>query len=115
MNDNTIRLLEQLATKLGTTVEHLWGILVRQAPVGATCELASCIALTVVVWWLIRRVTRMDFKSMDDDMRGFFLFILWLGIVCVVGWCLSNWDRSLPLIIAGFFNPEYWALKQILP
>ena len=31
MNDQTLELIRDLAEKLGTTTEHLWGVLVTQA------------------------------------------------------------------------------------
>jgi hypothetical protein len=33
MDDKTFQALTNLATKLGTTAEHMWGVLLRQAPI----------------------------------------------------------------------------------
>ena len=44
MNEATAKLIEELAAKLGTTAEHLWGVLVRQAPISATVSAALTLA-----------------------------------------------------------------------
>lgn len=35
MNENTVKLVESLAQKLGTTSEYTWGVLVKQAQINA--------------------------------------------------------------------------------
>ena len=40
MNDQTAKLIEQLAQKLGTTTEYLWSVLIKQAPIDALSRLA---------------------------------------------------------------------------
>lgn len=39
MEEKTIKLIEQLAQKLGTTTEYLWAVLLKQAPIDATVVL----------------------------------------------------------------------------
>ncbi|MGB4574573.1 MAG: hypothetical protein WBI79_06225, partial [Kiritimatiellia bacterium] len=49
MNEATAKLIEELAAKLGTTAEHLWGVLVRQAPISATVNAALTLAWVVAL------------------------------------------------------------------
>jgi hypothetical protein len=41
-------LLGKLADKLGTTVEKLWSVLLKQAPISGTVDLLLCASLVVV-------------------------------------------------------------------
>jgi hypothetical protein len=114
MNEQTQQLIEKLATKLGATAEHLWGVLVRQAPISsATAAIAICIYAAVMVWGyrLVREKTK-DEGDWNDHCGSIALpWIIWsvgmLFLVIVLCSSLSN-------IVAGFVNPEYWALKEIL-
>lgn len=36
MNDKVLEALQTLAEKLGVTAEHLWGVLLKQAPIDGT-------------------------------------------------------------------------------
>lgn len=65
MNDNTRQLLEQLAVKLGTTVEHLWGVLIRQAPVSGLISILGYIAVIAVLAEITRRLVKVD--PMESD------------------------------------------------
>lgn len=49
MNEATQKMIEELATKLGVTAEHLWGVLCRQAPTSAVVGLAG----DAVLLWLV--------------------------------------------------------------
>lgn len=122
MNEQTNILFEKLAEKLGTTVEHLWGVLLTQAPISGFIDLVTCIALVfamVFVYRLVRRKTTVPQKTEEnkypsaewvDDGRAdawicTTIFIL-IGTIIVAA--------SLEGILAAFFNPEYWALKRVL-
>ena len=43
MDEKFQKLIEALAAKLGTTAEHLWGVLVRQAPISGAVDLVLCV------------------------------------------------------------------------
>ena len=114
MNEQTAKLIQDLADKLGTTAEHLWGLLVRQAPISASITLALIIATGVAAYIAIRSAITFSKKYEDDNdyeaataictvVAGF------LGFLFVITLCLEA-----DLVAAGFFNPEYWALKQVL-
>lgn len=124
MDENTLQALTALAEKLGTTAEYLWGVLVRQAPIAAGIEAVSCLLqIAVLVFWTRFVYLKTKLKKDADSMsycRGdaewenegaffgwFSVVLLWLIVFCVVG-------SSVTTIVSGFFNPEYWALRQIL-
>jgi len=41
MNEDTIKLIRDLAEKFGTTSEHLWAVMVRQALISSIGEVVS--------------------------------------------------------------------------
>lgn len=106
-------ILEKLAEKLGTTAEHLWGVLVYQAPISATADIFILIILWLfAVVWLrtVREKTKKGGNGWDYEPAG----LAWIVVIVsfVVSFIITA--NSLPFIIAGFTNPEYWALKQII-
>ena len=118
MDTETVNLLTELAAKLGTTSEYLWEILLRQAPISSTVTLIQ-IMFTVLsgifLWRLHKHFSKkIDKKySMYDNSTGVLeaimiilsILTLTIGIGLFLG--IEN-------MLNGYFNPEYWALKQIL-
>lgn len=114
MNEQTQQLIEKLAAKLGTTAEHLWGVLVRQAPISSmTDAIALCLYAAIMVWGyrLVREKTKDDGDWNDNCGSAALPWIIWgVGtLILLIALCCS-----LSGIVAGFVNPEYWALKEIL-
>lgn len=121
MNDKTLDLLTSLADKFGTTAEHLWGVLVKQAGITACLCFTESIALIVALLWLFHFIKTKTTKGApdnygrsqaewDEDGAG----IAWCigGILGIIMFCCAISDMSTAITAA--FNPEYWALKQIL-
>ncbi len=122
MDEKFQQLIEVLAAKLGTTAEHLWGVLVRQAPISGAVDLVLCIVIAVVTaWWvaLVKRKTTCPPETWScqyptAEWREEGAFLAWLtaviagvlAMVCIIG--------SAQGIVAAFANPEYWALKQLV-
>lgn len=122
MNDNTARLIEQLAQKLGTTSEYLWSVLLKQAPIEATITLiqTGLVALFGLVLWCVHK--KLSNTIVDNDygkgnmydkyelsagvpmLLGLVIFVI-LSITAF--FCFGE-------IINGYFNPEYWAFDHIL-
>lgn len=113
MDEKTHQLIERLAEKLGTTAEHLWGVLVRQAFISsAATAIALCIYAAVLIWGyhLVREKTKED-GDWNDHCGSIALpwgvfaiaIIAFLIILCF----------NFSLIVAGFLNPEYLALREI--
>jgi phosphotransferase system glucose/maltose/N-acetylglucosamine-specific IIC component len=119
MNEQTTKLIEQLAQKLGTTAEYLWTVLVKQAPISAATDALYFILVIIggiFLWKLHKYLSkeRGEYKHSiyyDEEenvtIPMFIAVIIW-AILFIV--CFS----SIGNIINGFFNPEYWALKEVL-
>lgn len=107
MNEQTQQLIEKLAEKLGTTAEHLWGALIKQAPISSTVDLISiaiCAAALVAAFNIIKsKVEDEDFAVIVWSAWGSIAFLIAMASLCI-----------LNRIVAGFFNPEYWAIKEII-
>jgi len=111
MDNQTTELLSKLAEKLGTTSEYLFGVLVRQAPISSSILLFNYALLVVAGVVLYRTHLRLLIKGIYED-EGYRLLmvlgvLLWSVLVLLALCYVEN-------MIAGFFNPEYWALDKIL-
>lgn len=112
MNDQTTKLITDLAAKLGTTADHLWGVLIRQAPISAAVNAVVLLVLLTVctVLWVLsaRRLTNP--KKVDEAPT----LILTVMAACM-SFCLAVMSFVVvDGVASGFFNPEYWALKEVL-
>jgi ABC-type phosphate transport system permease subunit len=121
MNENTAKLIEQLAQKLGTTSEYLWRILLKQAAVDATTTLIQFLAVILfgITLWKIHKKLM---KKVSDDKYAetgydkyeegaivpMILSTVVFAILFIICFC------CIGDIINGYFNPEYWALKTVL-
>jgi len=105
--------LEQLALKLGTTTEYLWGVLISQARISAITDLIYII-LVSIIGIIIYKVHK---NLMKEDKYDYYEEPL-IAVMFIVSfvWCVLfiACFFSIGNIINGFFNPEYWALKEIL-
>ncbi len=110
-------MINDLAAKLGTTAEHLWAVLIRQAPISASTDILLLIASGVALWFALRIISR-GMKGLEESYNNEgtnMAILLFGGVACIVSCILAvNLLLSLGMILAGFFNPEYWALKQII-
>lgn len=109
MNEQTGKLIRELADRLGTTAEHIWGVLVRQALISGITNLIVCAAWCVFIAWGYRLLRR---KTKGWETEGLALaWSLWcivaISMIIIAG-C------SLESIVAALINPEYWALKQVI-
>lgn len=122
MNDNTAKLIEQLAQKLGTTSEYLWGVLLKQAAIDATTNLLQFFVVIIFGIILYRYHVKLSKKIKpndgyysknsyeDNDAIAFLMVALstvFFILSIVMFTCIGD-------IINGYFNPEYWALNKIL-
>jgi cytochrome b len=120
MNTETLKLIEVLANKLGTTSEYLWGILLRQAPIDAALNLLQ-MAIVVALWFVLLKIHKSLLVENDNGMWSestyksnegaeTFMVVSLIAIVVASVFCLFNIHST----INGFFNPEYWAIQEIL-
>ena len=121
MNDQTLQALTALATKLGTTAEYLWGVLLRQAPLSGVMTLVT-VAVMVVAAVLLARFVRSKTKKVDDG-EGYrraewedevAIVFAWGSVWCFALITLVVALAEMPNAITAFVNPEFWALRQIL-
>ena len=121
MDDKTELLIRELAEKLGTTGNHLWGVLLQQAVITAVANILVFTGWAALLFFSFRfLLSKTKTPETEDDeyllaeLPEEFVFILWVlwcfafivGVV-LVGLNLSN-------TAAAIFNPEFWALKQII-
>ncbi len=121
MEKETIKLIETLANKLGTTSQYLWGILVKQAPVDATITLMQIIIVAIAGIALYKTHKRLCQKPKNDNYNDSWyeksdgvlpaimvvLAVIW-GVLAICCFFAIN-D-----IFNGYFNPEYWALNYLM-
>jgi hypothetical protein len=114
MNENTEKLIRELAEKLGTTTEHIWSVLVAQAPISSSINLAILIGFAVAVYASYKQVARKAISGGEwDDNCGSMIFP-WIAWVAFAFLAIFVACCSIEDIAAGLLNPEYWALKQII-
>lgn len=108
MKEELLKRLDVLAAKVGVASEHMWGVLVRQAYIEGISVLVATLLVAIGSVFIWRQFVKSN-GAYDD------LDVLWLiagtistiiGIVFLV--------ISVDLVPTAIFNPEYYALKQIL-
>jgi short subunit fatty acids transporter len=107
-------LLSALATKLGTSVEHLWGVLIQQAFIDGIVTIVQFI-LVGIATWISYIITKKLLKIINDDPYDKDLW--WICIVlywAILASFIIACFFELPILIAAFFNPEYWALQHLM-
>lgn len=108
MDNETLTALTALATKLGTTSEYLWSVLLKQAPISGMTDLILITAMITLTAIYTRLVIKY-FPELDEDSFG-----AWAVAAILVSLSTVITLSSAGNIIAALFNPEYWALRQIL-
>ena len=116
MNNETLVALEKLATKLGTTSEYLWSILLKQAPIDG-CISIFVMLLMFVAAVILSSVSKNLSKKLDEDfsyskeeVRNVVVVIS----VCMWIFAIIGSLAIFPEAIIAIVNPEYWALSKIL-
>ncbi len=105
-------LLNELALQLGTTVEFLWGVLLRQAQVEVIKGITYWIILIVLITVALKKVNFDFSEPVENEDFPSFLFagILITTFIIALVMNVVNIDN----ILNALLNPEYWALQQIL-
>lgn len=111
MNEQTIRLIETLALKLDTTAEHLWAILIAQAPISSTIGILTNAAIIVALYFMWKKLLTIKYDNWDNDLGKGVMFG-GISVATIIGIAIAG--GNLQVEIAGFVNPEYWALRQII-
>jgi hypothetical protein len=121
MNQELNKQLAGLASKLGVSVEHLWGVLVRQAYIDGISSLVTtlvCILLGAGVihgfLYLRRKFKNTPHNELTQPfgiLMESFGFVI-LGTVLLV--IITIASDNLYWVISDFFNPEFYALRHLL-
>lgn len=120
MNEETQELLSQLASKLGTTAEYLWGVLLKQAPIDGFLHIGFFLLATiagVALWklhkhFMVERGERHKESIYDSSEPAAAIFMFLAGIIWAVLFIIAT--VGLGHAVTAFTNPEYWALTEIL-
>jgi hypothetical protein len=112
-------MLAELAEKLGTTIEHLWGVLLYQSFIfGISASFISMIMLAILIgtFYYLKKVGNERRKKVDweceydvDFLTIGWVFFTIIAIVFPIVILVTFYE-----IFTAFFNPEYWALQTIL-
>ena len=116
MNEHTIGLSEEvlkridsLAGKIGVTVEQLWPWLVRQQYVEAIYySIIALMLLTITitaVLLIVKYWSKLEKEDLEPPLITITVIIAILAII-FLGVGLGE--------VADIFNPEYWALKDLM-
>ena len=113
-------ILKVLADQFGTTVNHLWNVLVKQQMIDSITTISIiaivgiiCILSVIVFIWYTRKYA----NELVDGCES----VLWIpatisGTIAIVTGIL--FVTAIPVcftdIVTGFINPEYGALMDIL-
>lgn len=108
MEDRTYQVLLSLAERLGTTIEHLWAVLIKQAVVTGMTNVVILAAVTTAACYLTRIVRIKVFEA------AYLRDGAWAGVSFMWAFIVLLWVYLLPDTVAAIFNPEFWALKQVL-
>lgn len=113
--------LELLAEKLGTSVEYMWDILLKQVPINLTMNIVFvgfCLLFCVGV--LVAHLKLSKKRDWGDDYieSGYNYYEdsaqIPMVILAVAGVILFMVSLAIiPTIVTMIVNPEFWALKQI--
>jgi hypothetical protein len=122
--DQLTNLLEQLAIKLGTTVEYLWEVLIKQAYINGILGMVY-IVFTLLATIVLYRFHKYfsgphekynnhtkyyDENAEEVSVSQVIMFTAAL-ILLVMNLCMIV---VIHATITAFMNPEYWALQKVL-
>ncbi len=107
-------LLEKLVEKLGTTAEHLWGVLISQVEVQLQISELWLMVGVIIFGGLTATFIILLIVSIirDWEPEASFLFGLVAALSGTVGTCITV--KAYATVLTLTINPEYWALQQIL-
>lgn len=109
-------LLTMLASKLGTTVEYLWTVLIKQATISGIQNIILSVVVTIpiIIFGVYLRYFIKNKEKIEDGYNEEFYYVgLVVGtIISVV--CVLVFAECINTAMTAFINPEFWALKEIL-
>lgn len=115
MNEETVKLIDKLASKLGTTSEYLWIVLLKQAPIDAVYHIIVIIVNLLAIYAIYRihkYLLNENNKFNYEDYEAAWALTILLSVVAVFMFLVNM--VNVHHIINGFFNPEFWAMNYII-
>jgi hypothetical protein len=118
--DKVMELLKALAEKLGTTVEFLWGTLVKQAIVVGIFDSIACFFLLIFIFIMVKFAVR-NYKNSLESHKGdkyttsMDCFMEASAVPSILAsFATAGFFILLYQALTCLLNPEYWALKEVL-
>lgn len=109
--ENLTPLLEQLAEKFGTTVEHLWEVMIAQSQIFVIFStMFFIIAAILLIAMIIYSVWAVKTGNWLEDGHDFLIIFGWAIVFVFIVICFI----LLYDVITAIKNPEYWALEKII-
>ncbi len=117
--DKIESVLKELATQLGTTVEYLWTIMVTQSVILGVSHALVWLTTTLFVFILIKKFIKFYERTTLNDRRqddGEEMFTVAGTIILAIVTVLLTlfFIGGTATTITKIFNPEFWALEQIM-
>lgn len=118
MSENTEKLLQDLAEKLGTTTEYLWGIIVAEAKYDVLISSIQMVFMAAIVIVTIKLHLKFSKEEKNGESMYYrkeellvvpMIFAAITSVIMII-FFLSGFNE----LVSAIFNPEYWALRQIL-
>lgn len=117
MNEQTIQILTTLAAKLGTTMDHLWSVLLVQvyidSIVGLLLSIFFCVAYVYIMKFSYQKFTTPKqgdiYPEWDHDFVPALIMFGVIGGIFLIPFTVF----SIANFITMIFNPEYLALTEI--
>lgn len=101
--------IEQLKN-YGVPTENIWNILIKQAEVNVYQNLLYIFITIGLTTMLLKKAIKILNESTEDVIK------MWLVIMCfagVLGFSYITYEMGIECIV-NYFNPEYWALTQLI-
>lgn len=115
MENKVFEMLNQLATKLNTTVEHLWGVLVNQASIESISYIVlyGMAFIMMIVFFIIAYKTAP--LAEWNNGNKFSVIVVSSGVLgtIILVVAAATVVDCFPSMVSGLFNPEYWALEKV--
>lgn len=117
MKIETEEALLEMARKLGTSIEHLYETLTKQAKVWMFKAIIDCIIWTVsLVIFIIISLHQHYTPAINYDMCSFStlkLIFCWLFTIIIGIIIISNAGDKISDIYQAIYNPEFFAFREL--
>ncbi len=107
---------DALAVKAGVGVDYFWPMLVKQQIWEGVAYTATVILSCILCLYCFRASGRSIRACEDDDLVDVTVAICWGAIALFIGIFTVTFVCSyFPQCVLHIFNPEFYALKEIMP